>query len=146
MRKALMAIILTAVLIAASAAIAQSPDYLPGPVWRMVYYRINPGQEGVFWKNMREDFQPIFELAKKEGVMTEFKIYKNPVKDHPGDWDVMLALGYPNYAALDQLEAKWASWYVKYYGSQAKVSEGVKERDGSREVVAVRLVREVKLK
>ena len=59
---------------------------------------------------------------------------------------LVLALGYPNYAALDQLEAKWASWYVKYYGSQAKVSEGVKERDGSREVVAVRLVREVKLK
>ena len=146
MKKLLLVTMCVATLLIAKAAFAQTPDYEPGPVWRLVYYRLNPGQEAVFWKDVRENLKPMSALAKKEGIQMDYKIFRNPLKDHPGDWDVLLMLAYPNYAALDQLEAKADSLYLKHFGSQDKVAEAVKKRNDSREVVAVRLVREALLK
>ncbi|MBA3355566.1 MAG: hypothetical protein H0U18_06425, partial [Pyrinomonadaceae bacterium] len=98
------------------------------------------------WKDFRENAKPIFELWKKEGIVTDYKIFQNPLKDRPDDWDVMLSIGYPNYAALDMLEAKVGAIYNKHYGSPEATAAAVKKRADSREVIAIRLVREVSLK
>ncbi len=147
MRKALVGMLFVAtLLVAVNAAFAQNPNYEAGTVWRMVYYRIKPGQEDAFWKDFREASKVVVEQAKKEGVMTDYKIFLNPLKDRPDDWDVMLSIGYPNYAALDMLEAKVGAIYNKHYGSPEATAAAVKKRADSREVITIRLVREVSLK
>jgi hypothetical protein len=50
---------------------------------------------------------------------------------------------YPNFAALDQLDAKAATISTKHYGSREAMLEAAKKRSEIREVVASKLAREV---
>ena len=59
MRKILFGTLFVAMLLAGNNSIAQNPVYDVGPVWRMIYYRFNPGQEGVFCRGSRSGL-PVF--------------------------------------------------------------------------------------
>jgi hypothetical protein len=63
MRKALWAILFVATLLTALPSRAQNPKYDAGPVWRVTYYHLKPGQGEAFWKDFRE--------VKKEGMITD---------------------------------------------------------------------------
>ena len=143
MRKALLITIFVAALCTAFPAFGQSPNFEPGPVWRVTYYHIKPGQGDAFWKNFREHTKPIFEEYKKAGFISDYKTFTNPVTDHPGDWDVAISISYPNYAALDQLAAKGASIINKHFGTREAALESAKKLDDVRQVIASHLAREV---
>jgi hypothetical protein len=143
MRKALLTTLLAATLLAAFPAFAQSPNFDPGPVWRVTYYHIKPGQGDAFWKNFRENTKPIFDEFKKAGLIVDYKTFTNPVTDHPGDWDVAISIAYPNYAALDQIAAKGATIVNKHFGSREAALASAKQQDDIREVTASHLAREV---
>jgi hypothetical protein len=143
MRKSLLTTILAATLLAAFSAFAQNPNFDPGPVWRVTYYHIKPGQGDAFWKDFRENTKPIFEEFKKAGLILDYKTLTNPVTDHPGDWNVALSVSYPNYAALDQLAAKGATIAIKHYGSREAALAAGRKQDDIREVIASHLAREV---
>jgi ABC-type sugar transport system substrate-binding protein len=143
MRKALLTTAFAATLLAAFPAFAQSPNFDPGPVWRVTYYHIKPGQADAFWKDFRDHTKPIFEEFKKAGLISEYKTFTNPVTDHPGDWNVAISIAYPNYAALDQLAAKGATIVNKHFGSREAALESGKKLNDIREVVASHLAREV---
>jgi len=64
MRKVLLAAIFAATLLATVPAFAQSPNFDPGPVWRVTYYHIKSGQADAFWKDFRENTKPIFEESR----------------------------------------------------------------------------------
>jgi hypothetical protein len=143
MRKVLLAAIFAATLLATTPAFAQNPNFDPGPVWRVTYYHIKPGQGDAFWKDFRENTKPIFEEFKKAGLILDYKTFTNPVTDHPGDWNVALSVSYPNYAALDQLAAKGATIAIKHYGSREAALAAGSKQDDIREVIASHLAREV---
>jgi hypothetical protein len=146
MRKVLPMLVLTATLLMAGAMLAQNPNYEVGPVWRVTYYSIKPGEADAFWKDFRENIKPVYDEYKKAGLIVEYKAFVNPILDHPHDWDVAIGLLYPNYAALDQLDTKGASFVVKHYGSREAAFESAKKRADLREVIASHLVREVMVK
>ena len=146
MRRVLSTLLFAATLLMASASLAQSPNYDVGPVWRVTYYSVKPGEGDAFWKDFREHIKPLYDEFKKAGFIVEYKAFVNPVVDHPHDWDVAIGLLYPNYAALDQLDAKGASVSVKHYGSREAAFEAAKKRAELREVVASHLAREVTIK
>ena len=146
MRRALSTLLFTATLFLASASLAQNPNYDVGPVWRVTYFSIKPGEGDAFWKDFREHIKPLYEEFKKAGFISEYKAFVNPVVDHPHDWDVAIGILYPNYAALDQLDSKGASVAVKHYGSRDAALEAAKKRADLREVVASHLAREVTVK
>ena len=146
MRRAVSTLLFVATLFLASASLAQSPNYDVGPVWRVTYYSIKPGEGDAFWKDFREHIKPLYDEFKKAGFIVEYKAFVNPVVDHPHDWDVAIGLLYPNYAALDQLDSKGASVAVKHYGSREAALEAAKKRADMREVVASHLAREVTIK
>src|SRR6266404_6366351 len=77
MRKALLTTIFAATLLTAFPAFAQSPNFDPGPVWRVTYYHIKSGQADAFWKNFRENTKPIFEEFKKAGLISDYKTYES---------------------------------------------------------------------
>jgi hypothetical protein len=146
MRKVLPMLVLTATLLMAGAMLAQNPNYEVGPVWRVTYYSIKPGEGDAFWKDFRENIKPVYDEYKKAGLIVEYKAFVNPILDHPHDWDVAIGLLYPNYAALDQLDTKGASVVVKHYGSRDAAFESAKKRAEIREVIASHLAREVMVK
>ncbi|MGO9539064.1 MAG: hypothetical protein ACLPN2_00550, partial [Terriglobales bacterium] len=106
MRKALCATLFAATLLTTLPALAQNPNYDPGPVWRVVYYKLKPGQGDPFWKDFRENLKPSYDPLKKEGIINDYKVWTNSTTDSPQDWDVALALMFPNWAAIDQADAK----------------------------------------
>ena len=143
MRKLFWAPLLAVMLLSALSMYAQSPNYDVGPVWRVTYYHIKPGQSEAFWKDIRENLKPVYADLKKEGLINDYKMWLNDTTDHPGDWDVALGTLYPNYAALDAIDAKAATIVAKHYGSRDAMIEAGKKRGDLREVVASKLAREV---
>lgn len=143
MRKTLWVGLFVATLLTAFPIYAQSPNYDVGPVWRVTYYHIKPGQSDAFWKDIRENFKPVYADFKKEGLISDYKFWLNDTSDHPGDWDVAIGILFPNYAALDTVDAKAATIAAKHYGSRDAMIEAGKKRSDLREVVASKLGREV---
>jgi hypothetical protein len=143
MRKALWAALFVVMLLSALPSYAQSPNYDVGPVWRVTYYHIKPGQGEAFWKDIREHGKPVFESLKKEGLISDYKFWLNDTTDHPGDWDVAIGVLYPNYAAIDALDAKAATIVAKHYGSRDAMLDAGRKRNEFREVVMSKLAREV---
>jgi len=145
MRKSLFATLfaLMFMLVSALPSYAQNPNYDVGPVWRVTYYHIKPGQGEAFWKDIREHVKPVLVSLKKEGLFTDYKFWLNDTTDHPGDWDVAIGFLYPNYAAIDALDARAATIVAKHYGSRDTMIEAGKRRNDLREVVMSKLAREV---
>ena len=143
MRKALWASLFVVTLLTARPTYAQNPNYDVGPVWRVVYYHIKPGQGEAFWKDFRENLKPSYDSLKKEGILNDYKVWTNVTTDSAQDWDVALGLMFPNWAALDQSDAKTATIIAKHYGSREAMIEAGKKRNELREVIASKLAREV---
>jgi hypothetical protein len=143
MRKFLWASLLVTMLLSALPTFAQNPNYEVGPVWRVTYYHLKPGMGEAFWKDFRENLKPVYEAVKKEGWITEYKVWTNVTINGSNDWDVAVGLMYPNWAALDQLDAKAATVSAKHYGSREAMIEAGKKRTEIREVVASNLAHEV---
>lgn len=143
MRKVLWATLFVLTLLTVLPVSAQSPNYDVGPVWRVTYYHIKPGQSEVFWKDFRENLKPVYEAAKKEGWFVDYKVWVNVTTDRPDDWDVAVGLLYPNWAAMDQVDAKAATLVIKHYGSRDAMLEAGKKRSEIRDVVMSKLAHEV---
>ena len=143
MRKFLWASLLVTMLLSALPTFAQNPNYEVGPVWRVTYYHIKPGMAESFWKDFRENLKPVYEAVKKEGWISDYKVWTNVTTNGSNDWDVAFGLMYPNWAALDQLDAKAATVSAKHYGSREAMIEAGKKRTEFREVVASNLAHEV---
>jgi len=143
MRKALWATLFVVMLLSALPTLAQSPNYDVGPVWRVTYYHIKPGQGDAFWKDFRENLKPVYEAVKKEGMISDYKVWYNVTTDSPNDWDIAVGILVPNYAAIDQLDAKAATISIKHYGSRDAMLDAAKKRTEIREVVMSKLAREV---
>lgn len=143
MRKFLGATLFVTMLLCVLPAVAQNPNYDVGPVWRVTYYHLKPGQAEAFWKDFRENLKPVYDAIKKEGMITDYKVWGNITTNSPGDWDVAVGLLFPNYAALDQIDAKAATISAKHYGSREAMIDAGKKRTELREVVASHLAREL---
>jgi len=143
MRKILWSTLFVVTLLTALPTYAQNPNYDAGPVWRVTYFHIKPGQSEAFWKDIRENMKPVYADFKKEGLITDYKVWTNLTTDHPDDWDVAVGILFPNYAALDTVDAKAATIAAKHYGSRDAMIDAAKKRNEVREVVASKLAREV---
>jgi hypothetical protein len=143
MKRLLWAALLVVTLFSAIPTRAQNPNYDVGPVWRVTYYHIKPGQGEAFWKDFRENLKPVYDAVKKEGWIADYKAWTNVTTENANDWDVAVGLMFPNWAALDQLDAKAATISAKHYGSRDAMIEAVKKRNDIREVVGSKLAHEV---
>jgi hypothetical protein len=143
MRKALWASLFVATLLTALPTFAQNPNYDYGPVWRVTYSQIKPGQGEAYWRDFRENLKPTYESLKKEGLISDYKVWTNVTTDSPHDWDVAVGLLITNWAAIDQLDARATTIIAKHYGSREAMIEAGKKRNDIREVVASKLAREV---
>ncbi len=114
------------------------------PVWRMVHYRIKPGQAEAFWNDFRENGASIFNRAREEGILADFMLFSNPYKAAPDEWDALLMLKYDNWAGLDEIEARAGEFYLEHYGAERLKALG-EEREAMREVLSNRAVRGVPL-
>ena len=146
MRKGLSLTVLVLALLSAATAHAQNPNYNVGPVWRVTYVHIKPGQSDAFWADVRTHLKPIWEEQKKQGLITDYKLFTNATTNASNDWNVAVAILYSNWAALDQIDAKAATIATAHYGSRDAMLDAAKKRADFSELVGSHLAREVTLK
>jgi hypothetical protein len=96
MKRLLSAALFVLTLSTAIPAYAQNPNYDVGPVWRVTYYHIKAGQGEAFWKDFRENLKPVYDAVRKEGWLTDYKVWTNVTTDVTGNWDVAVGLLFPN--------------------------------------------------
>src|SRR5215470_16162259 len=101
MRKALGAMLFVAALLSALPSRAQNPNYDVGPVWRVTYFHLKPGQGEAFWKDFRENLKPVYECGKKRRNDHRLQILAKRDNEGPKQLDVAVGLLFPNWAALD---------------------------------------------
>jgi hypothetical protein len=122
-----------------------------GPVWRVSYLKHKPGKAADHLRWTREYRMKILDEWKRAGLIMDYKYFSKPSFDSPGEWDVMEAVQYRNYAdALDYSEArskKTEEISTKIFGSTENRNKLWAElRDASREVIASHIIREMVIK
>jgi hypothetical protein len=143
MRKYFCVLALLLCFVVAAPAVAQSPNYDLGPVWRVTYYHLKPGMGDTFWKDFHDHLKPLLEEYKKAGLISDYKAFTNATTNSPDDWDIALGILFPNWAAMDAIDAKAAGIVAKHYGSREAAQEAARKRGEFRDVVASHLAREV---
>jgi hypothetical protein len=141
MRKRITVVVFLVAVLSASLGFAQNPNYDVGAVWRVTYMHLKPGMGDVFWNDFRQHIKPVLDEQKKQGFISDYKAFINPTTNQPNDWHVALAVLYPNWASLDQIDAKAATFVVKHYGSREAAFEAARKRSDIRDVVASHLAR-----
>src|SRR5215831_3498990 len=87
-------------LLAAPAMLAQE-HYTEGPVWRVQLIRVKPTKMDAYLTSLRQASKPFIEEQKKQGLITDYKVFLKETKNNPEDWDICVAIQYKNWAAMD---------------------------------------------
>jgi hypothetical protein len=125
--------------------------YTEGNVRVVNYYRTNPGKFDDYMKYLRENFLPVQEEAKKQGLILGYSILLNNPTG-PDDWDVAVVYIYKSYGdALDYNqgnEDKMKDIQASHYMTkdQDKITNMMSKRLEMRRFLGVKYVREVFLK
>lgn len=122
------------------------PASNPGAVVRMVYMDIKPGKTADFLKFLRTNTKVLLDEQKKQGLILDYKFFSKPTSEGPGDWDVLQAIVYRNYAdAIDfsaERNAKFDAISIGHYGSVEARTKANEMLDEMRTVVSSHIMRE----
>jgi hypothetical protein len=130
------------VLCAAPASAQQSPNTTPTTVTRVVLIRIKPGHGDPFWADFRQHGKPVLDEEKRQGILTDYSVGTKSTLDNPDDWNVVLTLTYPNWAAFDTFTSRIDPITLAHYGSAANRTAAANARIEHSTTVASFLVRD----
>ena len=143
MKKIFGLLILLAVL--APAMFAQE-HYTEGPVWRVQLIRVKPTKMDAYLTSLRQATKPLIEEEKKQGLITDYKVFLKQTKNNPEDWDICVAIQYKNWAALDGSTAKAEGVRDKILGGKQQAQDVGEKRAEIREIISSELLQEIFLK
>jgi hypothetical protein len=143
MKKILGLLMLWAVLV--PVVLAQE-HYTEGPVWRVQLIRVKPNKMDAYLASLRQATKPLIEEEKKQGLVTDYKVFLKQTKNGPEDWDICVAIQYKNWAALDGATAKAEGVRDKILGGKQQGQELGEKRQEIREIITSDLLQEIYLK
>jgi len=137
--------LLTLLTMLAPALFAQE-HYTEGPVWRVQLIRVKPTKMDAYLTSLRQATKPLIEEQKKQGLVTDYKIFLKQTKNNPEDWDICVAIQYKNWAALDGQTAKGEAIRDKILGGKTQAIDLGEKRAEIREIISSELLQEIVLK
>jgi hypothetical protein len=143
MKKLCALVILVAALVP---AVFAQEHYTEGPVWRIQLIRVKPTKMDAYLTSLRQSTKPFIEEEKKQGLITDYKVFLKQTKNSPEDWDICVAIQYKNWAALDGATAKAEGVRDKVMGGKAQMQDLNDKRVEIREIISSELLQEVILK
>lgn len=122
------------------------PASTAGAVVRVIYIDVKPGKTTDFLNFLRTNTKVMLDEQKKQGLILDYKFFSKPTSEGPGDWDVMQAIVYKNYAdAIDfnaERNAKFDAISIGHYGSVEARTRAGERLDELRTVVSSHIMRE----
>ena len=134
------------VMVVAVPALFAQEHYTEGPVWRVQLIRVKPTKMDAYLSSLRQSTKPLIEEEKKQGLITDYKIFLKETKNNPEDWDICVAIQYKNWAALDGATSKGEAARDKILGGKQPAQELGEKRAEIREIISSELLQEIILK
>ena len=122
----------------------EARNYKQGPVTSLSYIKIKPGKFDEYMHYLGGPYRALMEESKKAGLVTSWAIYGATARS-PNDPDIILAVTFPNMAALDRQDENDAVT-ARVMGSLSKQNQSFADRGTMRDVLGGELVRELVLK
>ena len=114
-------------------------------MWEVSFVRTTTGMTNDYLRNLAGIWKINCEEAKKQGLVLSYKILSGAAANKE-DWDLMLMIEYKNMATFDGAEAKWEAISAKLVGSEEQRKAGYTKRSEMREILGLKIARELILK
>ena len=130
---------------AAKATDGSSAPYNEGPVWALTMIKTKTGLADEYIKQITGTVKPVYDEEKKQKVILDYKILNGEASD-PHDFNILILVEYPNWAAFDNLRAKMDPVIAKVMGSEEQRRDLAVKRLDVREILGTKTMREITLK
>jgi len=128
----------------ATEGVEQERPWTSGSVWSIEFIRVKSGQDLQYGRALADSWKKAMEENKKNGVILSYKILAGPPANRD-DFTHLLMIEFPNFAALDEQD-KFDATVKKLFGSLASIEEALRKREGMREAIGMKLMREMRFK
>ena len=119
--------------------------YNEGPVWTLTMIKTKTGLADEYIKQITGTVKPVYDEEKKQKTILDYKILMGDASN-PHDFDILILVEYPNWAAFDPLRAKMDPIVAKVMGSEEQRKEMAVKRLDVREILGTKTMREITLK
>ncbi len=96
-------------------------------------------------KQITGTVKPVYDAEKKEKIILDYKILNGEASD-PHDFNILILVEYPNWAAFDNLRDKMDPVIAKVMGSEEQRRDLAVKRLDIREILGTKKMREITLK
>lgn len=119
-----------------------SKPYTEGPLWEVQFVKTKPGMGDLYLKNLSEGWIKMMTAAKKQGLITDFKVLSSEPASQ-NDWDLMLLYQVKNYAALDGMNDKMDKLAEQLFGGEDTQHQNAVSRNDLRELYGGKMTQEL---
>jgi hypothetical protein len=122
-----------------------SAPYNEGPVWTLTMIKTKTGLADEYIKQITGTVKPVYDEEKKQKTILDYKILMGDASS-PHDFNILILVEYPNWAAFDTLREKMDPIIAKVMGSEEQRKEMAVKRLDVREILGTKTMREITLK
>lgn len=122
-----------------------SAPYNEGSVWTLTMIKTKTGLADEYFKQITGTVKPVYDEEKKQKVILDYKIL-NGEASSPHDFNILILVEYPNWAAFDNLRDKMDPVIAKVMGSEEQRKEMAVKRLDIREILGTKTMREITLR
>jgi hypothetical protein len=122
-----------------------SAPYNEGPVWTLTMIKTKTGLGDEYLKQITQTVKPVYDEEKKQKIILDYKIL-NGEASGPQDFNIMILVQYPNWAAFDNLRDKMDPIVEKVMGTEEQRLTTATKRLDIREILGTKTMREITLK
>ena len=122
-----------------------SAPYNEGPVWTITMIKTKTGLADEYIKQITGTVKPVYDDEKKQKTILDYKIF-NGEASNPHDFNILVLVEYPNWAAFDTLREKMDPIVAKVMGSEEQRTQMAVKRLDVREILGTKTMREITLK
>jgi hypothetical protein len=119
--------------------------YNEGPVWTLTMIKTKTGLADEYLKQITKSVKPVYDDEKKQGIIQDYKIL-NGEASGPQDFNILILVEYPNWAAFDNLRDKMDPIVEKVMGTEEQRLTTATKRLDIREILGTKTMREITLK
>jgi hypothetical protein len=119
--------------------------YNEGPVWPLTMIRTKAGLSDEYLKQITGSVKPVYDEEKKQKIILDYKIL-NGEASGPQDFNILILVEYPNWAAFDNLRDKMDPIVEKAMGAEDQRRATAVKRLDIREILGTKTMREITLK
>lgn len=129
----------------AKASGGSSAPYTDASVWTLSMIKTKTGLEDEYLKQITGTVKPVYEEAKKQKIVLSYKVLHGE-SSSPHDFNILILVEYPNWAAFDTMREKMEPVLAKVMGSEDQRKEMAVKRLDVREILGTKTMREITLK